>query len=147
MIIRNLTVVLIALVVPLPSMANEKPTRSECIVGYALDWSQVKTDPHDVRGAMFYWRPRHNDAQELASMSLRPDGSRLYLQFRNRCEEKEHIAADLIGFWQSKGLDLPTFELLPGPIAPSPDTIDRQGPYWSDPATLLPKHQENPTDI
>lgn len=147
MIIRNLTVFLMALVASLSLMANEKPTRSECIVGYALDWTQVKTDSHDVRGAMFYWRPRYNGAQELAGMSLRPDGSRLFLQFKHRCEEKENMASGLIAFWQSKGLDLPTFERLSGPIAPSPDTIDRQGPYWSDPATLLPKQPENPTNI
>ena len=107
----------------------------------------MNSDPHDVSVGMFYWRRRFDGARELAGMTLKPDVSRLFLQFASRCDEKERLAADLIGFWRSKGLDLPTFERLVGPIVPSPDTIDLRGPYWADPATPLPQHPEGPTNI
>ena len=128
-------------------IADERPTRSECIVGFALNWAQVKSDPREVRREMYYWRPRHVNAPELAGTSMKPDGSRIYLQYRRHCEEKQQMAADLIGFWRSQGLDLPEFERLPEPIIPSTDTIDFRGPEWRDPETPVLDLQDRPTNL
>jgi hypothetical protein len=109
--------------------ADSRPTRSECIIGFRLDWSQVKSDHHEMRNSL---------GREVRWITTRPamtislDGTRLYLQFRRYCERKDALAAEVIAFWRSKGLDLPRFERITEPIAPSPDTIDVRGSSWRD---------------
>lgn len=136
MVVKNLTALLLALFASVSAVADERPTRSECIIGYALDWTGVKADLHEVRQAMFDWPPGDERIGPVAGMSLKPDGSRLYLQYRSRCEKKQQMAIALIGFWRSKNLDLPAFKRLPDPIIPLPRTIDLKGPDWRDPGTL-----------
>ena len=131
--VHRLTVLSLALVLSVSACADEKPKRSECIIGYALDWTNVKTDPYEVHEAMFDWRLRHGGRGQLAGMAVSLDGSMLYFQYRSRCEKKQQLATELIRFWRSQDLDLPAFERLPDPITPSPDTIDLKGPDWRDP--------------
>ncbi len=140
------TLVLIAANSILPAAGEERPTRSECIVGYTLDWSSVGSDPYTVREEMFDWLPSHRDTANLAAMVVKPDGSQIFLQYLARCGERRQMASDLIGYWRSKGLDLPRFQRLPEPILPSPDTIDRRGPYWRDPVNPPVGAHTGPTD-
>ena len=145
---RKLTLLSLALVASGSAIADEKPTRSECIIGYALDWTGVKADRYDVGEAMFDWRRRHPESEHVAGMTLSRDGSELYLQYRSRCDEKQKMATALIGFWRSRNLDLPLFKRLPDPIIPSPSTIDLKGPHWRDPATpLLERPKRSKEDI
>lgn len=127
---RNLMAFISMFFVSISAISEEKPTRSECIVGYALNWTKVKADSNLVRIQMATWRTGDRNISELAGMTMKPDGSRLYLQYRSRCEDRTRMSADLIGIWESMGLDLPAFERLPDPIEPSTDTIDLRGPDW-----------------
>ena len=131
--VDKLTLLSFVLFVSVSAVADQKPTRSECIIGYALDWTGVDPDPYDALETMSRVRIEHRKNPLLAGMSVRSGGSKLYLQYKSRCENKEQMATELIRFWRSQDLDLPEFEQLPDPIRPSPDTIDRQGPYWRDP--------------
>jgi hypothetical protein len=65
-------------------------------------------------------------------MRINRDGTHLYLQFRRDCERGAALAADVIAYWQSQGLELPHFERINEPIVPSPDTIEVWGPSWRD---------------
>lgn len=129
-----------------PGVSDERPLRSDCIIGYALDWTHVNTDQYEVRESMFDLLSMHGDAPKLAAMHLKIDGSEIYFQYLQQCEDKQKMASDLIVFWRSKGLDLPVFERLPDPIVPSPDTIDRRGPYWRDPPNPPRRLQDDLTD-
>lgn len=108
------------------SVPSEKPTRTECIVGYRLDWSGVKADPNDVLNKL--WVPPRTNAALVISI----DGSRLYLQFRERCYERSERAAALINHWKQSGTTLPEFIRIQADIAPSVETIDVRGPSWRD---------------
>ena len=116
--------------------ADDRPMRSDCIIGYSLDWTHVGADHYEVRESMFDLLPMHGNTSSLAAMLLKPDGSEIYFQYLQHCEDKQKMASDLIKFWRSTDLDIPRFERLPEPIIPSPDTIDRSGPYWRDPPDL-----------
>jgi len=106
------------------------PTRSECIIGFNLDWSEVVADHHTVRNS-FGDRPAGEQRiRALAAMTISVDGTRIYLQFKMECEKRLEMAAALIDFWRSEGLDIPVFMRIKDPIIPSPDTIDARGPYW-----------------
>ena len=151
MAVRNLVAIFIACLIPVSAVSDERPTRSDCIIGFVVDWKRVTADRYEIRegifDAMYDWRRTYGSTDDLAGMILKPDGSRLYLQYRRRCEDKQEMATDLIGFWWSKGLDLPEFERLPGPITPSTDTIDLRGPEWRDPETPSLDLQDGPTDL
>jgi hypothetical protein len=109
--------------------AVQKPTRTECIIGFNLDWSDVRANRSDVRNALD--RPfGQNRIEALAAMFISRDGLRLYLQFAHNCHEKQQMANALIAFWRSQGLDLPRFVRIEDPIVPSPSTIDVRGPAW-----------------
>jgi hypothetical protein len=111
--------------------AAAKPTRSQCIIGFDLEWSAVSHDRNEVRNAMDW--PTGNEAIEsLAAMAISMDGERLYLQFIDECHRKAEMADTLIQYWRSEGLDLPNFERIEDTIVPAPGTIDAEGPYWSD---------------
>ena len=112
--------------------AESRPARSECIVGFSLDWSKVKADRHEVRNSLYIGPEGRQRIVALAATAINRDGTRLYLQFRRDCEKKQEMAAEVMRFWRSKGLDLPTFERINEPIAPSPDTIEVWGPSWRD---------------
>lgn len=112
--------------------AAEKPTRSECIVGFDLDWSLVKTNKHNVRNSMFNWPSGNERIVHLTAMAISSDGSHLYFQFSGNCERKKELSATLIGYWRSEGLNLPRFKRIAGTIIPSTKTIDVRGPYWRD---------------
>lgn len=88
----------------------------------------------------------HSDTPNLAAMHLKIDGSEIYFQYLRQCEDKQKMASDLISFWRSKNLDLPIFERLAEPIVPSPDTIDRRGPYWRDPPNPAIRPHDDITD-
>ncbi len=145
MVVR-LTLLSLLLFASIPALADQKPTRSECIIGYDLDWTGVKADPYDALETMSRLRIEHQKSKRLAGMSVRSGGAKIYLQFKSRCESKEQMATELIRFWRSQDLDLPDFERLPDPIKPSPDTIDRRGPYWRDPGTPLLELRERSED-
>jgi len=68
-----------ALFVAVSACRDEKPTRSECIIGYALDWTGVNADPHDAIEALSRLRTEHKKSLRLASMTISRDGTRLYL--------------------------------------------------------------------
>jgi len=146
MVVKNLTALSLALFASVSAVADERPTRSECIIGYALDWTGVKTDRYDVIEDMSYWMLKHGRPGQLAGTSVGSDASRLYLQYRSSCEKKQQMATKLIGFWRSQNLELPAFERLPDPIAPSTDTIDLKGPDWRDPGTPLFERREKSSD-
>ena len=112
--------------------APAKPTRSECIVGFNLDWSQVKSDRNDVLNSFVNWPLGSPRIGRLTAMSISLDGSQIYFQFNKNCYKSDEMAATLIGYWRSKGLDLPRFERIAGTIGPSTQTIDVRGPYWRD---------------
>jgi hypothetical protein len=132
MFLRTLILASIAFVFLLPAMAGPKPTRSECIIGYKMDFSDVKADPADIRNSLDF---RHDNAawwEILAGYGFNMDGTRLYLQFARDCDKKAEMTEELIEFWRSKELELPKFERLKEPIIPSPWTIDIQGEAWID---------------
>jgi hypothetical protein len=110
--------------------AEQKPTRSECIIGFRLDWSQVKDElaSNNAMGS-----PTGDKRIEaLAGMMKSLDGERLYLQFRSDCDRKLEMALRVIDLWRSEGIDLPKFERILDPIMPSTRTIDLRGPAWRD---------------
>lgn len=112
--------------------AAEKPTRSECIAGFRLDWSQVKSNRHDVRNSFAHLPLGSQRIVRITALAISQDGSQLYFQFKNNCEKKAEMAAILIEYWRSEGLDLPRFERIGGTITPSTETIDVRGPDWRD---------------
>jgi hypothetical protein len=125
----------LALVVAANSHAEERPTRSECIIGFYLDWAQVKADRHDVRNA-FVLTPEEMQRLYVShvtfGLAIDAVGSHLYFQFHENCEKKADQADKIISVWRSRGLDLPRFDRMRDPIEPSPDTIDDRGPSWRD---------------
>ena len=112
--------------------AAVKPTRIECIVGFIMDWSKVKSDKNDVINSTVHWPPQSRRIVRITGLSFNSDGSKLYFQFADDCDKKEEMAAALIGYWRSEGLDLPSFKRIEGTITPSTDTIDMRGPSWRD---------------
>lgn len=117
---------------------EQKPTRSECITGFRMDWSGVRTPREDVIHAMFDARPvgaakKPMGLDPLVSMTV-PWRNRheLYLQFSRECKKKWEMFDRLIAIWRAAGLDLPKFERMPEPIVPSPDAIDLRSPSWRD---------------
>ena len=115
-----------------PAVASAgKPTRSECTIGFRLDWSGVATQHNLVRNEMD--GPSGAERIEpLTAMGFTLDRSALFLLFKSDCDSKQEMAAALIKYWRSKSLDLPAFERIPDPITHSPSTIDVHGPHWSD---------------
>lgn len=110
---------------------SAKPTRSECIIGLKLDWSEVESDPDDVRNSLVRW-PLASRVSAFAAMAISLEGDRMYFQFTRNCDEKQLMAAQLMSFWRDQGLELPNFDRIDDPIAPSTRTIDARGPYWRD---------------
>ncbi len=121
----------IAWLVLVAAASAGKPTRSECTIGFRVDWTNVVTQHNLVHNEMFDLL-RTTKTTSLAAMGFDESSSRLYMLFKSDCGKKREMAADLIDFWHSKGLDLPTFERIPDPIIHSPSTIDVRGPHWSD---------------
>jgi hypothetical protein len=107
---------------------DSRPTRSECLIGYDLDWSKVGTERRVVRNAMAYQPEGDRRIVALAGYGLNLEGTRLYVQFKQDCDKKAEMAAALIAFWESEGLDLPAFNRLAEPIVPSTRTMDPQRP-------------------
>jgi hypothetical protein len=110
---------------------NANPTRSECIAAYEMDWSEVQGDPTDIANAMRLPSGSHR-IEPLIAYRTSLDLARLYLQFSADCDKRYILAAQLLDIWRSQNLELPTFHPIRSQIRPSPDTIDVQGPYWSD---------------
>jgi hypothetical protein len=89
---------------------DARPSRKDCIVGFTLDWSSVKSNRLVVRNSLF-----DNHLVGLAALSIPDDASLLYLQFRHDCARKAQMAERLI---EAK---------------PSPQTIDQRNPtFWRD---------------
>jgi len=122
----------LTIVVSATGHADSRPTRSECIVGFRLDWSQVKGDRHEIRNSLFLGSDGARTVQSPPAMAKNPDASRLYMQFRGECGKKDEFAAEVIAYWRSKGLELPRLERIAEPIVPSMDTIEVWGPFWRD---------------
>ncbi len=120
-----------ALVLTLHAAELERPTRSQCIVGFKLDWAGV-SDPRNSRHSMMQWPERKARTIPIAVMTFGPDGNSLYMQFWKSCRHKRVHADKLVDFWRSLHIDLPKFTVLSDPIEPSPDTIDAKGKYWKD---------------
>ncbi len=124
-------VLLAAFVIEAPALLH-RPTRSECIIGYSVDWSVVKADHNEVRNAFTTTPGGHRLFHALSAMGISDAGDRLYLQFNRDCGNKQNYAEKLINRWKSDGLDIPKFTRIPDPIVPSPKTIDVAGRYWRD---------------
>lgn len=111
-----------------PALA--KPTRAECIVGYQLDWTPVKVKRADVLNQMEI----PNDLARrvaLAGASF-GTGDAVFLQFSQGCEAKSAKAAEILGYWQTKTRQLPTFVPITESIRPGLQTIEIRGPHWRD---------------
>jgi hypothetical protein len=113
------------------SKACAKPTRSECIAAFQLDWSSVQSNQADVLNAL-EWPRGTARIKPLTAMAVSPDRRHLYLQFLENCERKWEMADALFLHWHSLRLDLPKFERVKTPVVPSPWTIDVKGSHWSD---------------
>jgi Rap1a immunity proteins len=130
---------LVVILCILPNTAVlSKPTRSECIIGYNLDWSNVR-DRHSVQDAMLIPLNSSRTAQFVAAQSFSFDNSMLFLQYKDHCDQRREMAAQLIQYWKATGIDLPRLSIIAGPIEPSPSTIDVQGSAWRDspPSTAI----------
>ena len=108
---------------------RQKPSRSECIVGFRLDWSGVRANRSDVINSLDV-SPELFQSVSLATMST-PDSDHLYLQFYNKCQNRHELAAQLLSHWQGQE-PTPRFVLIDEVICPSPMTIDARGTHWSD---------------
>jgi hypothetical protein len=124
---RRLVVVMSILLVMTSTVAAAKPTRTECIIGYDVDWTGI-ADQRAVRAAILEF-VKHKAAATFSS-----DVSKFYAQYREQCDEKQQISEDMFHALQSKGLVLPKFNRIPDPIEISPSTIDLKGLSWSDTA-------------
>jgi hypothetical protein len=96
--------------------ANTLPARTECIVGFDLDWSKVRTDALAIRNAMNVppwdrWR-----VGPLAAIVISSDGSHMYLQYERDCEDRSELADKLILYWKERNPRLPEFRHIEGPI-------------------------------
>jgi hypothetical protein len=131
-VLASLVCVAMAFAAVVGFAAAQKPTRSECIVGFDLDWSRVVTNRHDILNSLFDKPTIDPKTKVSVAVAVSTNGTRLYLQFRDQCSRKVEMAANLVAFWRSEGLELPVFDPIKGPIIPSPTTIDVQGPHWSD---------------
>lgn len=110
---------------------STKPTRSECIAGFELDWSKVKSDKWDI--ANQWRRPLGaHTIKPLSLMSLTEDRSRLYFVFAEDCDKKREMAAAVIDYWATLSGEMPRFVWIAGPIIPSLQTVEFEGRYWRD---------------
>lgn len=128
MLLYTLTVALSVLFVAVP---DTRPLRSDCIVGYELDWSSVKGSRTASRNALTVAK-YSSRIGAVAALAISPDSKRLYLQFESNCDNKVAMATALIALWRSDGLALPGLKFIPGRIEPSIDTIEVGGPSWKD---------------
>jgi hypothetical protein len=109
--------------------AESRPTRSECIVGFDLDWSRV-SDIHSAKISLFAIPP--DSFPDLAGFGFDKTGTRFYLQFKRNCSDKTRMSNDIIGYWQKKSVSVPVLKRINDIIVPSLETIDLSGPYWAD---------------
>jgi len=112
--------------------ADSRPTRSECIIGYQLDWSAVKEDPYSVRRQMFNWPPPNEWPFAVAAMTMPSGNQYLYMQMKSNCENKSEEAKRLMLYWRENNIPLPEFFEIKEKIEPSIETIYGEGTYWSD---------------
>lgn len=126
---RLLVAVMSIVLVMTSTVAAAKPTRAECIIGYKLDWSEVK-NPTEVRDAIIRLAKAE---QLLAWATYTPDWSEFYMQYKERCDNKREMAEEMIRSLQVQGFASPRMDRIPDPIKISSSTIDLPGPEWSDP--------------
>lgn len=113
--------------------ADDRPTRSECIIGYKLHWNVDEEGRHDAIEAMFRPPRGFDGVVPLAGVHAPTDRKTLYLQFSRDCDRKGHFAGIMMEYWQDKQIaGLPRFERIPDPIYPSVATIDLRSPSWRD---------------
>lgn len=125
--------------------AEQKPPRSECIVGFRLDWSGVDANRGDVlesiRDSVFAsiresFLERRQPSIPLATVATpdvaTPKFDHLYLLFYDNCKNRHELAQQVLNSWQGLNVPLPRFVPIDGVICPSPRTIARRGPHWSD---------------
>ncbi len=141
------TAVCLALTAATPAPVQGKPSRSECMVGYRLDWSNVQEDRADVANSIAAANRPLAD-RTLAGLIFQERHSELYLIFREGCEEKASKASALFDRWREKGIELPDFTRIPDPILPSQKTLDIRGPSWRDgePDGIPPSQFNAPPD-
>lgn len=114
---------------PSTAMAEQLPTRSDCIAGYKIGWSNTE-QRRAVRNLLTI-----NPEVALripVSGTANPDGDHIYFQFANRCEERFVFSQEIIQDWKLKIPQAPAFDPIAGQIVPSTKTIDLSGPHWSD---------------
>lgn len=111
--------------------SDYKPTRSECIVGYELDWGNVKKDRRDVVNSIAALQHTMR-VDSLAGLRFTPSQVALYMIFWSDCGKKWEMSSSQLDVWRENGIELPEFKRIEGLILPSLDTIDVQGPYWRD---------------
>jgi hypothetical protein len=126
-----LFVTLITSVSIVASCALAKPTRSECIAGFHIDWSDVRSD-HVAATNQLDIPERPQLIPNLAGIAFSSDLSKMYVQFMRNCEQKYSLSDQLIRVWRNQKKILPHFERMREPVVPSPQTIDLQGSYWKD---------------
>ncbi|MBP6817715.1 MAG: hypothetical protein KBC46_00275 [Ferrovibrio sp.] len=112
--------------------AAEKPSRTECIAGYKLDWSTVTKDRQYEIGNSLVPLRRDGPLKNLVAMIFSNGRERLYFQYASDCSQKWQISEELLLYWQNREHDFPPFERIAEPILPSPTTIDVKGLSWRD---------------
>ena len=142
-----LTAICLALTAATPAPVQSNPSRSECMVGYRLDWTNVQEDRADVANSIAEANRPLAD-RTLASLMFQEKHSELYLIFKEGCGEKASKASALFDGWRKNGVDLPDFRRIPDPILPSLRTLDVRGPYWRDgqPDGIPPSQFKAPPD-
>lgn len=108
----------------------KKPSRSDCIIGFELDWSHVR-NTNQTRNSMTLPIGKRR-VKEIAARSLELDGSRIYFQSSKLCADKQRQAESVIRYWHDEGLDLPKFSKIQREISLNEPPIQVSGRSWSD---------------
>lgn len=111
---------------------SQKPSRSDCITGFSVDWSRLQEDRHDVKNRMRIRPYELGELGPLAAIVWAHTGGEVYLQYSEDCSRKADFAQRLMSLWKDRGMNLPIFSRIDDPIVPSTSTIDVRGDAWRD---------------
>lgn len=125
------------LLAPLPStavLASGKPSRSECIAGYRIEWPDLARDRHGIVNSIADdgFRRSVPDSGLIAAIAFNENHTALYFQLVRECQRKWEVSQAFLDAWKGAKEDVPLFSGISGVIVPSPSTIDVQGEYWRD---------------
>lgn len=126
---KAVTLLTVAALLP-ACAAGAKPTRSECIVGYQLDWRSVHAERADVLNQM---EIPHDLSRRVALAGASfGTGDVVFFQFSQGCDTKTEKAAEILAYWKDKLRKLPDFVPITGAVRPGLQTIELVGPHWRD---------------